>query len=189
MASPKLKIALKLHYIFHREYEYACSVHFSFQPTAPRAINKLTCVRFITTASGFVRFANRRVWCYSWMNLRRHVSRFIPEVPTALNIQYVSNLNDKCLLLKSIIGIYMVESYVRLNMMSTEKKPLRGRLQKKNPPRWFRPPNPPKISHGRHWGVVRRAMIWTFRVCAWKFRRVRNSGVTGFGPKVNVKTA
>ena len=58
---------------------------------------------------------------------------------------------------------------------------------KKNP-QSFWPPIPQKISYGRHWGVVRRAMIWSFRISTWKVRRVRNSGVTGFGLELKVKT-
>ena len=38
------------------------------------------------------------------------------------------------------------------------RKTLEGRLQKKKKT-LNRAPNPPKISYGRHWGVVRRAMI------------------------------
>ena len=44
------------------------------------------------------------------------------------------------------------------------------------------------LSYGRHWGVVRRAMICSFRVLTWKARRVRNPGVVGFGLELNVKT-
>ena len=69
--------------------------------------------------------------------------------------------------------------------MSTGKTP---RMPIAEKPSKFRPPNPRKISHGRHWGVVRRAMICSFRVLTWKVRRVRNSGVTGFGLELNVKT-
>ena len=67
-----------------------------------------------------------------------------------------------------------------------KKNPQRPITDKKNP-QSFWPPNPLKISYGRHWGVVRRAMIWSFRVSTWQVRRVRNSGGTGFGLELNVK--
>ena len=68
------------------------------------------------------------------------------------------------------------------------EKTLKGRLQKRRDPRrCSRPPNPLNISYGRHWGVVRRAMIWSFRILTWKVRRARNSWAMGFGLELNVK--
>ena len=57
-------------------------------------------------------------------------------------------------------------------MMSTEeekKNPWRPIAEEKKHPQSFWPPNPPKTRYGRHWGVVRRAMIRSFRVSTWKF--------------------
>ena len=45
-------------------------------------------------------------------------------------------------------------------LMSTEEKnPRKPITEEKKTPRCIWPPNPPKNSYGRHWGVVRRAMI------------------------------
>ena len=65
-------------------------------------------------------------------------------------------------------------------MMSTEKT-LKGRLQKKKS-KSLRSPKAPKNLHGRQWWVVRCVMIWRCRVCARKFRGIRNSGDTAGTP-------
>ena len=50
--------------------------------------------------------------------------------------------------------------FINAHMRSIEEKnPQRQITEEKT--RCFRPPNPPKTSYGRHWGVVRRAKLAT----------------------------
>ena len=76
------------------------------------------------------------------------------------------------------ISTSRMEFYTAIFDEYRKKNPRRPITEEKKNPQSFWPPNPPKISYGRHWGVVRRAMIWSLRAWAWKVRRVRNSGVT-----------
>ena len=73
-----------------------------------------------------------------------------------LNSPSISGLLDQNLEARDIY-----DEYIR-------KTPLKGRLQFLTT----------KSTNVRHWDVVRRALIRTFRILTWKVRRVRNSGVT-----------